>query len=283
MPRKVFTKTISEADPDRLLDLLHLLTGLSRTKLKDAMSKGAVWIRRPGGKKRRIRRARATVRTGDSVWLYYDPDILSICPPEARLELDRRSYSIWYKPSGLMSQGSPFGDHCALPRQVEKHFAPERDVRLTHRLDREVAGLILVAHTKHAAARLSEMLQTNRIDKRYHAHVRGDLRSSAAGGEISFPLDGRPANTTYTCLSYDESRDISAASIRIATGRLHQIRRHFDLIGHPVMGDPRYGRNNSDPSGLQLTAYSLSFNCPFSGDRINLSFDIKEKTHFTTS
>ena len=51
--------------------------------------------------------------------------------------------------------------------------------------------------------------------------------------------------------------------IVIATGRKHQIRRHFDMIGHPVMGDPRYWQNNKNSTGLQLIATGLEFQCPF--------------------
>ncbi len=273
MTQEVFHKILSKDDPDILCDALHLLGGLSKVKVKDAMAKGAAWVRRPGKRKHRVRRATSTVRPGDAVWLYYDPDILKKHPPEARCMLDRIDYSIWYKPAGLMSQGSPFGDHFALTRQIEAHFSPRRPAFPIHRLDREVPGLIIVAHGKNAAARISEMLRENRVDKRYHARVKGDLRSIAAKGEITHPLDGRPAATTFEVISYDEARGISTARIKIRTGRLHQIRRHFELIGHPVMGDPRYGRGNSDPQGLQLTADFLSFDCPLGGGRVEVSID----------
>lgn len=273
MARKTFTKIITRDDPGTLCDALRLLSGLSKVKIKDAMVKGAVWVRRPGGKKLRVRRATTAVRPGDTVWLYYDPAILERRGPDARCVLDRIDYSIWYKPAGLMSQGSPFGDHCALTRQVEIRFASRRQVNLVHRLDREAAGLIIVAHNKKAAARLSELFRENRIEKRYMARVKGDLRSYAERGTIDHSLDGRNAVTDFAAVSYDKESDTTTAAIRIQTGRLHQIRRHFDLIGHPVMGDPRYGSNNSDPVGLQLAAVSLSFDCPMGGGRIDVSVD----------
>lgn len=273
MPREVFHKIISKDDPDILCDALRNLSGLSKVKIKDAMSKGAVWARRHAGKKYRIRRATSAIRPGDAVWLYYDPDILARRAPEARCMLDRNDYSIWYKPAGLMSQGSSYGDHCALPYQIERHFSPKRTVYLVHRLDREVAGLIIVAHGKNAAAHLSKMLRENRILKRYHARVKGNLILSGAKGDITLALDGRPAVTTFEVISYNEILDIGKVKIEIRTGRFHQIRRHFELIGHPVMGDPRYGRNNSDPNGLQLSADFLSFDCPISQDRIEVSID----------
>jgi len=273
MAGQIFHKVVSKSDPNILCDALCVLSGLSKVKIKDAMTKGAVWIQRNRGKKHRVRRAKAAIRPGDTLWLYFYPDILERRPPEPRCMLDRIDYSIWHKPAGLMSQGSPFGDHCSLPRLVETRFSPRRSVYPVHRLDREVSGLIIVAHKKNTAAHLSQMIRENRLEKQYKALVRGDLRSFAPKGEITLPLDNKPAVTVFDVISYDEDRHISTVKIEIRTGRLHQIRRHFDLIGHPVMGDPRYGVNNSNAEGLQLTANSLSFDCPLDGGRVEISID----------
>jgi tRNA pseudouridine32 synthase/23S rRNA pseudouridine746 synthase len=117
------------------------------------------------------------------------------------------------------------------------------------------------------------MFRENRVEKHYQARVRGNLREYAGKGEITHPLDGRAAATDFEVISCDKTRNTSTVKITIRTGRLHQIRRHFDLIGHPVMGDPRYGRNNSDPEGLQLTAHFLSFDCPLGGGKTEVSID----------
>jgi tRNA pseudouridine32 synthase/23S rRNA pseudouridine746 synthase len=52
--------------------------------------------------------------------------------------------------------------------------------------------------------------------------------------------------------------------VQISSGRFHQIRRHFEAIGHPVMGDCRYGKGNKNSAGLRLRAIRLSFTCPLS-------------------
>ena len=72
-------------------------------------------------------------------------------------------------------------------------------------------------------------------------------------------LDGKACQTQFSLRHYDESRDQSWLDIVLISGRKHQIRRHFALAGHPVMGDPRYGSNNQDPAGLGLQAVELSF------------------------
>jgi tRNA pseudouridine32 synthase / 23S rRNA pseudouridine746 synthase len=61
-------------------------------------------------------------------------------------------------------------------------------------------------------------------------------------GIINEPLDSKPALTKYTTPSHDPDAYTSKLLLEIETGRLHQIRRHLASIGHPVMGDPRYGK-----------------------------------------
>ncbi len=258
-----FKKTIAAETSRSCCDYLAEHTSLSKSKLKDAMLKGAVWISRQGGKRRRLRRASAALQSGDVVELYYDADLLRIVPPAAQCVDDQRRYSVWFKPAGLMAQGTEYGDHCALLRQVENHFQPRRLVFLVHRLDREAAGLMLVAHDGQAAARLSALFRDNRIAKRYRVRVRGEVQQRE--GEIDLPLDGKAALSRYILLEYDAVSDVSTLEVSITTGRLHQIRRHFAMIGHGIMGDPRYGNDNKNRDGMQLVAIGLRFRCPFSG------------------
>lgn len=273
MQPAIYQKTITSKDPRVLCEALSLISGLSKTRIKGAMNKGAAWIRRPEGKKRRIRRATAKIHPGDTIWLYYDQRIQEKTPPKARCLKDCIHYSIWFKPAGLMSQGSHFGDHCALTRQAASWFRPERPVFLVHRLDREVSGVIILAHHSNAASRLSSLLQNKKIVKHYQARVKGDLSGCSARGRIELPLDGRPAVTTYDTTAFDETNETSVVQVKIETGRRHQIRRHFDMIGHPVMGDPRYGHDNHCAEGLQLTAYAVQFDCPFGDGRISVRID----------
>ena len=264
-----FKQTIAAEKPHSCCDYLAEHTALSKSKLKDAMLKGAVWISRQGGKRRRLRRASAALQAGDVLELYYDADLLRIVPPAAQCVDDLRRYSVWFKPAGLMAQGTEYGDHCALLRQVENHFQPRRPVFLVHRLDREAAGLMLIAHDGQAAARLSTLFRDNLIAKRYRVQVRGEVQQRE--GEIDLPLDGKAALSRYTRIDYDRASDVTTLEVSIATGRLHQIRRHFAMIGHGVMGDPRYGSDNKNRDGMQLTAVGLRFRCPFSGRDMDYS------------
>lgn len=228
------------------------------------MNKGAVWLKKTRGKQNRIRRATAALKTGDNLSLYYDEKLLALKPPSAECISDQQRYSVWFKPAGLMTQGTRYGDHCSLLRTAELFFETNRNVFLIHRLDREAAGIALVAHDKGAAGKLSRLFQNRSIVKHYRAQVLGNLARRKPEDKIQIPLDHKPAITEYKAVSYDAPSNTTLVDVIIATGRKHQIRRHFEMIGFPVMGDPRYGEGNKNTVGMKLTAKGLEFGCPFS-------------------
>jgi tRNA pseudouridine32 synthase/23S rRNA pseudouridine746 synthase len=267
-----FSLQIDSASASSAADILSSKAGLSKTKIKDAMSKGAVWVGRKG-KTFRLRKATAVLKKGDRIELYYDEDLLSRIPPEPMLISDRVHYTVWHKPAGLMSQGTQYGDHCSILRLTEKFFSMKREVYLVHRLDRETEGLMLIAHTKEAATRLSELFREHQVIKKYSLQVRGDLTGNGLSGRINFPINGKPALTEYEVISYDQSKNLSNLSVLIKSGRTHQIRRHFEEIGHPVIGDPRYGIGNKNVEGMKLTASYLGFQCPF--EKRFVEFDLQ--------
>lgn len=247
------------------VDFLAAGSGLSKGAVKEAMVKGAVWLRRSPGGRKRLRRATTELRPGDRLELFHDPALLARDGPPPRLVADRGRYSVWFKPAGLLTQGTDYGDHCALERLAAQALRP-RPVLPVHRLDRETAGLMLLAHDSAAAARLSALLAGQGVEKRYRAQLRGDVAARlGSAGVIDAPLDDRPARTEFRVLGYDAAADVSEVDVRLVTGRLHQIRRHFADAGHPVMGDPRYGSHNKNREGLRLLAWRLAFRCPFAG------------------
>ncbi len=262
----LINKTVVAGDPLHACEFLALHSGLPKARIKDAMNKGAAWICRKGRGRERLRRATSVLKQGDVVELYYDQAILTIDLPQARCLMDLRHYSIWDKPAGLLTQGTEYGDHCSLLRQVELSFSPRRDVYPVHRLDREAQGLVLVAHTSQAAGKLSELFQGHAITKRYQTEVLGLLEPDQ--GTIDTPLDQRSALTRYSVLSRDPNANVSTLLVEIETGRLHQIRRHLASIGHPVMGDSRYGKGNKDGKPMRLVACVLEFQCPFTGHEV---------------
>ncbi len=246
---------------DTPIDLLCNQTGLSRQKIKQAMQCGAVWRTRARNT-RRLRRAKSALRAGDEIHLYYDAGILESIPPEPALVADVGGYSVWFKPYGLRSQGSKWGDHWTLVRWAERHLLPERPGFTVHRLDRAATGLMLVAHSKRVAAALATLFEERSVEKRYRARVKGDFSSQPNPLRVEKSLDGKAAVSEFALSEAGAMGEPSLVDIRIETGRKHQIRRHLAQLNHPVVGDRLYGTGVEDGVDLQLTAYLLAFHCP---------------------
>ncbi|MFA6235830.1 MAG: RluA family pseudouridine synthase [Bacteriovorax sp.] len=258
----VFKKQVTSGDPLVLIEFLEKHSGLSKTMLKKVLNNGSVWVRLfKTAKLARNRRATQELTEESSVEFYYDPKLAAMTVPVAIEVFKSREWGLWYKPQGLLSQGTEFGDHCSILRQIEK---AKNKAWLVHRLDREAHGLMLFAYTKKAAALFSELWQKHDVRKIYKATVLGVVLEN---GEINFPLDGKDAKTTYTVL--EKGTHTTELLVEIHTGRLHQIRRHMDMIGHPVLGDPKYGAGNKNTKGLSLMAYKLQFIDPFTKKEIN--------------
>jgi tRNA pseudouridine32 synthase / 23S rRNA pseudouridine746 synthase len=246
--------------------LLASASGLSKSRIKDAMIKGAVWLKRSGYREKRIRKATSGILAGDRLELYYDPSLLALIPPPPRLIAEEKHYSLWHKPANLLTQGTRYGDHCSLLRYAEIFFHHHKEIFPVHRLDREAFGLILLAHTRQGAAALSSLFRKGEIEKRYRAEVHGIVGTVGETITLSRPLDGKEAITILTVTAHAPENNCSTVDILLLTGRFHQIRRHLSRAGYPVIGDPRYGSKAESPASLlQLCAYSLRFKCPFTG------------------
>lgn len=258
---------VIESPDDSPIDLLGQATGLSKQRIKLAMTQGAVWMTR-GRNTRRLRRAKRALRAGDELHLYYDAAILAEVPPEPNLVADIGAYSVWCKPRGLRSQGSKWGDHCTVVRWAERHLRPERSALTVHRLDRAANGLILVAHSRSMAAALSRLFRERDVEKRYRAVVSGDFSEQADPLRVEMPVDEKYAVSQFSLMEVSDDRRCSMIDVRIETGRKHQIRRHLAKLGYPIIGDRLYGSGVKDGVDLQLTAYLLAFHCPVADTRV---------------
>ncbi|RVU83620.1 RNA pseudouridine synthase [Leucothrix sargassi] len=262
----------AEKDQQLAIDCLAEGTGISKQKLKLAMQKGCVWLEKSGSGKQytqRLRRAKKPLTEGETLHLYYDPSVLNAIPPTATLISDEGAYSIWNKPSGMLSQGSKWGDHCTIYRWAEQHLQPERPGFIVHRLDRAANGLIVIAHKKQVAAQFSKLFEEHALEKHYRATVAGDFSKIMTDDVLSIrePIDDKPACSHVRVLSYDSVQDESTLDVLIESGRKHQIRKHLSGAGYPIIGDRLYGKaERLDERDLQLSAHSLSFTCPVTGD-----------------
>lgn len=263
----------AESPGDSAIDLLHRETGLSKQRIKQAMTKGAVWMTR-GRNTQRLRRAKRTLRAGDQVHFYYDASILAEIPPEPMLVADTGGYSVWHKPRGLRSQGSKWGDHCTVVRWAEQHLQPERTAFTVHRLDRAATGLIIVAHSKSIAAALSSLFREREIEKRYRALVANDFSTQPNPLRVEQAIDGKEAVSEISLIEVIDGGSRSLVDVQIETGRKHQVRRHLAELGHPIIGDRLYGTGEEDGTDLQLIAHLLAFHCPVNNKRVEYRLEI---------
>lgn len=141
-----------------------------------------------------------------------------------------------------------------------------------NRLDRNTSGIAVMARSSAKAGELGKLFQEGAVGKRYLTVVAG---RTDASGSVDMPLDGKESLSGYRALFC--GKGVTVLSVTPFTGRSHQIRRHMAAIGHPVMGDRRYG--GKPAAGMQghcLHSYSLSFKHPFTGQDLKLFAPLPE-------
>lgn len=192
-----------------------------------------------------------------------------------------------YKPAGLLVQGDRSGDVSLL--ELGKRWLKQRYQKpgqvflgLVHRLDRPVAGVILFARTSKAARRLSDQFRTGQVVKRYLAVVQG--QPSQTSGHLQDHLERRLRASRVVSVSTATSQEArlkfevlgraphgSLLQVEPETGRRHQIRLQLAHLGHPILGDVRYGATAPlDRKQIALLAYELSFMHPTQRQRLTL-------------
>lgn len=157
---------------------------------------------------------------------------------------------------------------------------------IVHRLDQPVSGIILFAKTSKGASRLSEQFRERELEKTYRAVLVGKLKNKKGvlksrirkekGGYFRAIVDGpaygeprdekgKEAELEYRIVK--EGPKNSLVEIKLGTGRFHQIRAQFSSIGHPVLGDAKYGSPAILPDGkIALHSSKISFMAA-TGDR----------------
>lgn len=202
----------------------------------------------------------------------------------------RRTLAILHHDARLVAVDKPAGmvvhrsEWCPDGEPVLQRLRDQIGQRLypVHRLDRATSGVLVFALDPEAARHLAEQFAAHTIDKRYVAIVRG---WPDAAGVIDSPLAEDPSAPSHPAVTeYARAETVELAipvgryataryalvDVRPRTGRMHQIRRHFAHLRHPIVGDVRYGdgRHNrmwrgvlAQP-GMMLRAVSIAFQGP---------------------
>ena len=139
---------------------------------------------------------------------------------------------------------------------------------LVHRLDRPVGGVMVLAKTSKAAARLSEMIRNSSFKKTYLAVVCGNLKRSGEFVDnivndefkVSIDASGKLSKLKYQVVA--STQNLSLVKINLITGRKHQIRAQFAYHGYPLWGDQKYNDNAHSGEQIALWAVNIKFKHP---------------------
>jgi tRNA pseudouridine32 synthase / 23S rRNA pseudouridine746 synthase len=160
------------------------------------------------------------------------------------------------KPSGLLAvPGRGEDKQDCLSARVQRRFP---DALVVHRLDMATSGLMLMARGIAMQRVLAKSFETRQVHKRYVAVVQGHLlppESDHGWGLIDLPIvvdwprrplriidaeRGKPSQTRWRSLAFDEASDSTRVELEPLTGRSHQLRVHLQALGHPILGDALY-------------------------------------------
>jgi 23S rRNA pseudouridine955/2504/2580 synthase len=216
----------------------------------------------------------------------------------ARVIFEDDGLIILNKPAGLAVHGGsgvPFGVIEALRQALGKSY-----LELVHRIDRDTSGLLMISKKRSTLKRLQDDLRDGRIRKTYTALVKGNvlldkqkvdaplLRHELPNGErrVRVSTDGKPSQTEFVVKARLGTATLVEASP--LTGRTHQIRVHGLSIGHPLVGDDKYGHERIyggpqprrlclHATRLQIPSYDQVFEAPLPEDISSLIEQLREQ------
>lgn len=220
------------------------------------------------------------VNEGDYIQIYMDLDTIKSIDNPYEIVFADENVIIVNKKQGIPVQQDKHGEICLIDL-IRKEFG--NACGLCHRLDRNTGGLIIIGRTQEATNILIEKIQGREISKYYHCLVQGKMpqKSDVLTGWLSkdaknssvFVYDFQKLNcleikTAYKVLEHDNKKNFSIIEIDLLTGRTHQIRAHMAHIGHPVIGDGKYGTNEIN------SKYKLKYQALWA---VRLEFHLNDK------
>jgi 23S rRNA pseudouridine1911/1915/1917 synthase len=281
---------------ERVDKVVALLTGLTRAEVARLVDEGGVRVggRVVGARSRRLAEGEelevdvpeAAAGTGA---LAADASVeIDVVFADEHLAVVDKAAGVVVHPGAGQAGGTLAAGLVARWPEVAGVGEPDRP-GIVHRLDKGTSGLMLVARTPAAHRALSTQLERREVERRYLALLWGVVEAPA--GLVDAPVGraerdptrmsvsarGREARTRYEVRErFAEPAAATLVECRLETGRTHQIRVHLAAIGHPVLGDPRYGGARSTRLAPRpfLHAHRLAFEHPVTGGHLEFSSDL---------
>jgi 23S rRNA pseudouridine1911/1915/1917 synthase len=273
-----------EAAPGRLDAVVAAHLGIARADVQRAIVAGAVTVDgRPRAKSFRLNGGeRVEVDTAGSTELPAEEPPLEIAWRDEHLAVIRKPAGLPTHPTENRRGGTVVNRLLGMGVPLAPAGGRLRP-GIVHRLDAGTSGLLVIACDEGTHGALAAMFRRHEADRRYLALVRGavpnerfevDAPLGRAGARVRVDASGgRTAATAFEVRERLGRATLLEAEPR--TGRTHQIRVHLSAVGHPILGDRRYGGGGEDARALGLDrpflhAWRLAFDHPVTGERIDL-------------
>ncbi len=223
--------------------------------------------------------AHHTLKSGDCVSVaaaVKSPSAVSQRPKFVKILYENEFCIIADKPRGIITNESDASVETILRMQTGNP-----DLRASHRLDRDTTGCLILSKNAEAHEAVVGVFKRHKVIKTYNTAVTGLWEAGAS--TIGLDIDGERALTRIHRISYN--KHASYLSVRIETGRTHQIRKHLAMARHPVLGDSRYGfKTTGNPVFARITypllhAASIEFENPWSGGTISAFSPLPQDFH----
>lgn len=262
--------------------------GFSRQLIKKLILNGQIRLKKIAAVKPHYK-----IKSDDTIIFQFQikkPGILE--PENIPLEIiyEDDDLAVINKPAGLVVHPAPGNYQHTLVNALLYHFKELSDINplrpgIVHRLDKDTFGLLVIAKNNPTHLALTKQFSQHTVKRKYIALVKGKVEFDE--GIIEVPIGRHPikrksmsagfgkhsqyAKTYYRTLK--RTKDFSLLELVPFTGRTHQLRVHLNFLGHPILGDAQYGKNNI-LKRLALQAKYLGFLHPSTGKFLEFSLDI---------